>query len=105
MPALLKSRIFYALVALTALAIYLFGFRWTPENQVRIKQKQLFSAIESNDSDKLEKLIAGKGKKLSNEKFVANAPAEVVEKERASLANMKTQLSGYRTALRDLDEM
>ncbi len=56
-------------------------------------------------ADKLEKVIDGKQKKLSNEKFVANAPAEVVENERASLAEMQSQLSGIRMALRDLDDM
>jgi valyl-tRNA synthetase len=59
----------------------------------------------TKEADKLEKVIDGKQKKLSNEKFVANAPAEVVEKERASLAEMQSQLSGIRTSLADLDDM
>jgi valyl-tRNA synthetase len=59
----------------------------------------------TKEADKLEQGIGGKEKKLSNEKFTANAPADVVEKERASLEQMKTQLAGIRTALAELDEM
>jgi len=59
----------------------------------------------AKEADKLEKLIAGKEKKLSNEKFVENAPAEVVEKERASQADLKSQLSATRAALHDLEGM
>jgi valyl-tRNA synthetase len=39
----------------------------------------------------LEKQINGKQKKLGNENFVARAPADVVEKERASLADLQKQ--------------
>ncbi len=46
---------------------------------------------------KLEKLVAGKRGKLANENFVRNAPAEVVEKERASLAEL-SRTSGVTTA-------
>ena len=40
---------------------------------------------------KIDGFIAGKEKKLSNENFTARAPAEVVERERESLAELKTQ--------------
>ena len=59
----------------------------------------------TKEADKLEKILAGKEKKLSNEKFVANAPADVVEKERASVGEMQSQLSGIRTSLAELEEM
>ena len=59
----------------------------------------------TKEADKLEKLIAGKEKKLSNENFTANAPADVVDKERASLAEMQQQLASIRTAFGDLDGM
>jgi len=39
----------------------------------------------------LEKQIIGKQQKLGNENFVARAPAEVVEKERASLSDLEKQ--------------
>ncbi|MFN3694189.1 MAG: class I tRNA ligase family protein, partial [Ignavibacterium sp.] len=41
---------------------------------------------------RLENSIAGVEKKLSNEKFVSNAPAEVVEKERAKLKDWQENL-------------
>jgi len=39
--------------------------------------------------DKTRKLIEGKKKKLSNENFVSRAPSDIIEKERASLAEME----------------
>ena len=39
----------------------------------------------------LEKQIKGKQQKLGNENFVARAPADVVDKERASLADLEKQ--------------
>ncbi|MCA9267527.1 MAG: hypothetical protein KDA41_03610, partial [Planctomycetales bacterium] len=53
-------------------------------------------------ADKLEKLIDSKHKKLANQQFVANAPADVVQKERDSLADMQAQLGVIRTTLADL---
>lgn len=47
----------------------------------------------------IEKQIKGKQGKLSNENFVARAPAEVVEKERASLADLQQQLETVRRSL------
>lgn len=48
------------------------------------------------------KQIAGKESKLSNESFVSRAPAEVVEKERASLDDLKHQLETVVTLLEQL---
>jgi len=39
--------------------------------------------------DKSRKLIEGKRKKLSNENFVSRAPADIIEKERAALAEIE----------------
>ena len=60
--------------------------------------------IERNtkQEQKLVGSIAGKEKKLSNEKFVQRAPAEVVERERASLEELKQQLQSVRGVLADL---
>ena len=56
------------------------------------------------DSDKLTKFIAGKEKKLSNANFVERAPAEVVEKERAALADLQQQLAKTKAALNSLSD-
>ncbi len=48
---------------------------------------------------KFEKMIEGKEKKLSNANFVERAPADVVEKERESLADLKQQLASVVEAL------
>jgi valyl-tRNA synthetase len=56
----------------------------------------------TKEADKLEKLIEGKKKKLENANFVANAPADVVQKERDSLSEWQTQLGSIRTALSEL---
>ncbi len=56
------------------------------------------------DGDKLTKLIAGKEKKLSNANFVERAPAEVVEKERAALADLHQQLAKTKAALDSLPD-
>ncbi len=50
----------------------------------------------------LIKQIQDKQSKLSNESFVARAPAVVVEKERASLADLITQRDSAETALESL---
>jgi valyl-tRNA synthetase len=52
--------------------------------------------------EKLRGQIAGIEKKLQNEGFVQKAPPEVVEKERAGLAALKTQLAGVEQSLREL---
>nr|WP_298412287.1 valine--tRNA ligase [uncultured Halomonas sp.] len=43
----------------------------------------------SKELDKQDKLIAGVEKKLSNESFIAKAPAEIVEKEKSKLDDMR----------------
>ncbi|MDX1946435.1 MAG: valine--tRNA ligase [Pirellulaceae bacterium] len=48
---------------------------------------------------KLLSMITGKQGKLSNESFVARAPANVVQAERDSLAQMQEQLASVRAAL------
>jgi valyl-tRNA synthetase len=52
---------------------------------------------------KADKEIAAVGKKLSNDKFVANAPAEVVEKERTRLADETSRRQKLLTALEALE--
>ncbi|MCA9193240.1 MAG: class I tRNA ligase family protein, partial [Planctomycetales bacterium] len=52
--------------------------------------------------ENLSKQIAGKQAKLGNESFVSRAPVEVVDKERASLADLQQQLSTVSTALEKL---
>jgi len=47
----------------------------------------------SKDISRLEGSIAGVEKKLSNENFVKNAPADIVEKERAKLTDWKDKLA------------
>jgi valyl-tRNA synthetase len=47
-------------------------------------------------------LVAGKESKLSSDKFVANAPAEVVQKERESLQQLREQLQMVKVALNSL---
>jgi len=51
---------------------------------------------------RLEGMLVGVSKKLSNEKFVNNAPTEVVEKERAKLADWESSLEKLKTILSDL---
>ncbi|MEQ8789206.1 MAG: valine--tRNA ligase [Pirellulaceae bacterium] len=53
--------------------------------------------------DKLAGLIQGKEKKLSNAGFVDKAPADVVARERESLAELQQQLETVRTALADMN--
>ncbi len=51
---------------------------------------------------RLEKLIAGKEKKLANEGFLKNAPAEVVQRERESLAQLQAQRQAVQAFLEQL---
>jgi valyl-tRNA synthetase len=53
--------------------------------------------------DKLTGQIAGKRKKLENQGFVAKAPAEVVERERRSLAELESQLQSIEATLAALE--
>ena len=52
----------------------------------------------------LQQRIAGKEKKLANERFVQNAPAEVVDKERQSLDDLRRQLAAVESVLKGLGE-
>ncbi|MCA9244619.1 MAG: class I tRNA ligase family protein, partial [Phycisphaerales bacterium] len=54
------------------------------------------------ERDELEKYIRQVEGKLSNEKFVANAPANVVEQERARLAELQEKLAAIARNLADL---
>ncbi len=60
--------------------------------------------IERNEKllDNLVKQIAGKQGKLSNESFVARAPAEVVDKERAALVDLQQQSVAVEATLEKL---
>ena len=51
---------------------------------------------------KLAGNIKGKQAKLANEKFVNGAPAEIVERERASLAQLESQLVAVEAALKQI---
>ena len=51
---------------------------------------------------KLNGLIQGKDKKLANAGFVERAPAEVVQRERESLEQVKEQLASVQAALDNL---
>ena len=51
---------------------------------------------------RLEGMLIGVSKKLANEKFVSNAPLEVVEKERAKLTDWESSLDKLRTIMSDL---
>ncbi|MDF2367274.1 class I tRNA ligase family protein, partial [Sneathiella sp.] len=54
---------------------------------------------------KLSGYMTGLNKKLGNEKFVANAPADVVEGEKAKLADAETQLAKLNDAAERLAEL
>ncbi|WP_288900659.1 valine--tRNA ligase [uncultured Sneathiella sp.] len=54
---------------------------------------------------KLSGYMTGLNKKLGNEKFVANAPADVVEGEKAKLADAETQLAKLNDAAARLAEL
>lgn len=52
----------------------------------------------------LDKIIGGKEKKLSNEKFINNAPKEVVETERQKVAEMSEKNAKFKEALERLNK-
>jgi valyl-tRNA synthetase len=62
------------------------------------------SEIEKNEKEKaqVQGFIVGKEKKLSNESFVGRAPAEVVQRERDSLEELKARLVSLEAALEEL---
>ncbi|HEB83841.1 MAG TPA: hypothetical protein ENI92_02440, partial [Bacteroidetes bacterium] len=47
----------------------------------------------TREIDKLEGLLAGVEKKLANDRFTANAPEEVVDREREKLAGYRARLA------------
>jgi valyl-tRNA synthetase len=59
-------------------------------------------ARNERDKEKLIPLISAKHKKLTNEHFISRAPAEVVEAERASLAELETRLAAIEAAIGQL---
>jgi valyl-tRNA synthetase len=59
----------------------------------------------SKEIAKLSGYMTGLNKKLGNEKFVANAPAHVVEGEKAKLADAETQLAKLNDAAARLAEL
>ena len=62
-------------------------------------------ARKKQEVEKLTGFIAAKEKKLSNESFVARAPADVVQNERDSLNELKEQLAAAQGALKSLTAM
>ncbi|MBM4092591.1 MAG: class I tRNA ligase family protein, partial [Planctomycetes bacterium] len=54
--------------------------------------------------ERLSEMLAGKQKKLDNPGFVARAPAEVVQRERESVAQLEEQVRGARQSLADLQQ-
>ena len=52
--------------------------------------------------ESVEKLIAGKEKKLANEGFLQNARPEIVESERSRLADLREQRATLLRALQEL---
>ena len=52
--------------------------------------------------DKIAKQLGGLEKKLDNPNFVAKAPADVVAKEQAAMAELKGQLEGIEAGLKAL---
>ena len=57
-----------------------------------------------SEIEKLEKVIVGIQSKLQNEKFVSNAPPQVVEGAKAQLLENQTKLSKSKDILRALTE-
>jgi valyl-tRNA synthetase len=56
----------------------------------------------------LERLTVERGRlvgKLSNDNFVARAPADVVEKERSKLADIETSISSVTTQKSKMEEL
>jgi len=59
-------------------------------------------ARKQHELSKLQSLIAGKQKKLSNRQFLDRAPAAVVQKERDDLASLEQQQAGLQADLQRL---
>ena len=78
-----------------------------PEAEVFVDLAELIDVeaeLKRNEKElaRLQKLIAGKEKKLANEGFLKNAPAEVVERERESLAQLQSQRQAVQAFLEQL---
>jgi valyl-tRNA synthetase len=56
----------------------------------------------AKEEEKLVVMIANKEKKLANPQFVGRAPAEVIERERSRLSQLREQLRSIQTTLGDL---
>jgi valyl-tRNA synthetase len=59
-------------------------------------------ARQSKELSRLAGAITAKERQLANENFVSRAPAEVIEKERAALAQLKQLRASTETALSKL---
>ena len=57
------------------------------------------SSINAGEVAKFEKLVKSMNGKLANEKFIANAPSDVVEKERERLVEYGETLERLRDSL------
>ncbi len=57
------------------------------------------------EAEKLVGAVAAKKKKLENKSFVDRAPADVVQKERESLADLESQLAAAQAAVEQLSKM
>jgi valyl-tRNA synthetase len=78
---------------------YLIG---TDEISVKIEglePKKADKVAVAAEINRLEQFVSGIEKKLDNEKFVANAHADVIEKERQKLADAKTKISTLKAEL------
>jgi valyl-tRNA synthetase len=79
----------------------------TPEFELYVSLQGLIDP--AAESARLQKQLAEKRKqlaaaeaKLGNENFVKNAPPEVVEQQRASIADLKKQIESIETNIKDL---
>ncbi len=59
----------------------------------------------NKEADKFKGFIAGHEKKLSNERFVSGAPADVVNNVKETLANLKHQLASTEEVIEQLKKM
>jgi valyl-tRNA synthetase len=57
---------------------------------------------QQKEASKIRGFMKGHQGKLSNEKFVNNAPAEIVEQVRVTLSNLEKQLESVETVIAQL---
>ncbi len=62
-------------------------------------------ARNQRERSQLQQLIAGKEKKLSNDNFLSRAPADVVQKERAALEELREKLATVEAHLAQLHRL